>query len=97
MPLTIGQRYSICSAGLTNLSSNFARLGQQFTVVNIIPQVLDQFSIRVVGHYYLRSPIECTDETGKSSPSTEFEDSLSLDKLICMFLEVSRYHPSCVP
>jgi hypothetical protein len=97
MPLVVGQPYSICSAGFTNLSSNFPRLGQQFTVVNVVLQVLDQFSIRVIGHYYLRSPIECTDEAWKSSPSTEFEDSLSLHKLICMFLEVSRYHPSCVP
>lgn len=69
-----------------NLCSNIPGCRQQITVINIVLKILNQVSVRIIRHDYLRGSIDSTDKTRKSCSCTKLEHSLSFHKVIRMFL-----------
>jgi hypothetical protein len=57
-------------------------------MIDIVPQILDQLSIRVIRDDRLSCTVESTDETRKSRPGAKLEDGSTFYQFICTLFEV---------
>jgi hypothetical protein len=57
-------------------------------MIDIVPQILDQFSIRIIRDDRLSGTVESTDKTGKPRPCAKLEYRSTFYQFICTLFEV---------